>query len=160
MPATAMAAASRYFQPGTTKVLVIPSIASLTAGATRTEINAGTDVSGDVAAINGFTVTSAQIDTPDLGGRFTKRVPGRLTADDSSITFYADVTGSDIRNVLSRDQQTNLGIMDGGDVAGRKADYFAVTVASVGKVRDMEDSPRLTVTFTIRDYGENKTVPA
>jgi hypothetical protein len=160
MPATAIAAANRYFQPGTTKVIVIPSIASLTAGATRGEINAGTDVSGDVAAINGFQITSNQIDTPDLGGRFTKRVPGRLAADDSSITFYADVTGADIRTVLTRDLNTYIGLMDGGDVAGRKADYFQVRVASVGKVRDLEDAPRLTVTFTIRDYGENKTIPA
>lgn len=158
MPATPMAAASRYFQPGTTKIIVIPSIASLTTGATRAEINAGTDVSGDVAAINGFMVSSAQIDTPDLGGRFVKRVPGRLNADDSSITFFADVTGTDVRTVLARDQQTNIGIMDGGDVVGRKADYFAVTVASVGKVRDMEDAPRITVTFSIRDYGENKAI--
>lgn len=160
MPATAIAAASRYFQPGTTKVLVLPSLASLTAGATRAEINAGTDVSGDVAAINGFTVTTAQIDTPDLGKRFTGRIPGRLTADDSSVTFYADVTGADVRTVLTRDLNTFIAIMDGGDVAGRKADYFQVTVGSVGKVRDMEDAPRLTVTFTIRDFGENKTVPA
>jgi len=160
MVAPAIAAATRYFQPGTTKVLVLPSIASLSAGATRAEINAGTDVSGDVAGINGFQVTSGQLDTPDLGGRFTKRVPGRLTADDSSITFYADIAGTHIRTVLSRDQNTYIGILDGGDVTGRKADYFQVTVAAVGKVRDMEDAPRLTVTFTIRDYGENKTVPA
>lgn len=160
MPATAIAAATRYFQPGTTKVVILPSIASLSAGATRGEINAGTDVSGDVAAINGFQINSNQIDTPDLGGRFTKRVPGRLAADDSAITFYADVAGADIRTVLSRDQNTYVGIMDGGDVSGRKADYFQVTVASVGKVRDLEDAPRLTVTFTIRDYGENKTIPA
>lgn len=160
MPATAAPAATRYFQPGTTKVVVLPSIASLATGATRAEINAGTDVSGDVAAINGFQVNSNQIDTPDLGGRFTKRVPGRLAADDSSITFYADVAGADIRTVLQRDQNTHIGIMDGGDVAGRKADYFKVTVASVGKVRDMEDAPRLNVTFTITDYGENKTIPA
>lgn len=160
MPATAMAAASRYFQPGVTKVVVLPAIASLTAGATRAEINAGTDVSGDVASINGFQITSNQIDTPDLGGRFTKRVPGRLVADDASITFYADVAGADIRTVLSRDQNTFVGIFDGGDVAGRKADYFQVTVAAVGKVRDLEDAPRVTVAFTIRDYGENKTVPA
>lgn len=159
MAAPAAALATRYFQPGTTKVIVIPALASLSAGATRAEINAGTDVSGDVAAINGFTITSNQIDTPDLGTRFTKRVPGRLVADDSSIQFYASVDGADIRTILSRDQNTFIGIMDGGDTAGRKADYFQVTVASVGKVRDLEDSPRLTVTFTIRDYGENKTIP-
>lgn len=159
MVAPSIAAATRYFQPGTTKIVVIPSIASLSAGATRLEINAGSDVSLDVAAINGFMVASNQIDTPDLGGRFVKRVPGRLNADDSSINFYASVEGADIRTVLQRDQNTYIGIFDGGDVAGRKADYFQVTVASVGKVRDMEDAPRLTVTFTIRDYGENKTLP-
>jgi hypothetical protein len=155
-----MTLATRYFQPGTTVVVVVPSVASLASGATRAEINAGTDVSGDVAAINGFGVTSNQIDTPDLGGRFTKRVPGRLVAEDSSMVFYAGVTGADVRTVLTRDQNTYVAIFDGGDVAGRKYDIFKVTVGSVSKNRELEDAPRITASFTITDYAENIAVPA
>lgn len=159
MPATVMAAAVRYFQPEITKVLVIPTIAATTLVPTRAEMNAGTNVSNDVAGWSGWGVTSANIATPDLGRRFTSSIPGRITVDDSSITFYADITGADIRTALLRDQNTNIAILDGGDIAGSKMDVFKVTVSAVGKVRDIEDAPRLTVSFTIRAFAENVTIP-
>lgn len=155
-----LAASNRYFQPEVTKVKVIPSIASAVLAPTRAEITAGTDVSADVAAWAGWLVESANIATPDLGKRFTSSIPGRITVADSSITFYADKAGVDIRTVLQRDQDTYIGIFDGGDVAANKMDVFKVTVSSVGKMRDLEDAPRLTVSFTIRNYAENVAVPA
>lgn len=160
MPATPMTAATRYFQPEVTKVLVLPNVASATLLATRAEINAGTDVSVDVSALNGWMSESAQIPTPDLGKRFSSSIPGRITIGDSSITFYADIAANDIRDILTRDLNTNIAILDGGDVATRNMDVFKVVVASVGKVRDLEDAPRLTVGFTIRNFAENLAVPA
>lgn len=160
MPATQMALATRYFEPGTTKIDWLLTIASSTLVPIRAEINAGTDVSRDVAAIAGFVTTSAQVATPDLGARFVSQIPGRINADDSSITFYASVDGLDVRSVLQRDLNGYVLIMDGGDVATRFMDVFKVTVSSVGKVRDMEDAPRLTVGFTIRNFAENVVIPA
>ena len=160
MPATQMALATRYFEPGTTKIDWLLTIASSTLVPIRAETNAGTDVSRDVAAIAGFVTTSAQVATPDLGARFVSQIPGRINADDSSITFYASVDGLDVRSVLQRDLNGYVLIMDGGDVATRFMDVFKVTVSSVGKVRDMEDAPRLTVGFTIRNFAENVVIPA
>lgn len=160
MPATAMTGATRYFQPEITKVVWVPTVASGSLVPTRSEINAGTDVSIDVSGVSGWTITSGQIATPDLGRRFTSSIPGRTTADDSSITFYASEDGEDIRQVIARDDDGYIVIMDGGDTAGHPMDVFKVTVASLGKVRDLEDAPRITVTFTIRAYAENLAVPA
>ena len=160
MPATQMALATRYFEPSVTKIDWLPTIASSTLVATRGEINAGTDLSRDVAGIAGFGVSSAQIATPDLGARFVSQIPGRINVDDSSITFYASLDGLDVRAVLQRDLNGYVAIMDGGDVATRFMDVLKVTVSSVGKVRDMEDAPRLTVAFTIRNFAENVVIPA
>ena len=70
---------------------------------TRAEINAGTDLTAEIAEMSGFTVTSDSVDTPDLSNRFTAKIPGRITADDSSISFYASSTSADVRTVLPRD---------------------------------------------------------
>lgn len=160
MPATPMALATRYFQPEKTKVLILPTIASAALVPTRAEINAGTDVSGDVATWAGWTVSGNQLPTPDLGKRFTSSIPGRITADESSITFYASLDGNDIREVQARDQDCFVSILDGGDVPTNPMDVFKVTVNSVGKLRDLEDAPRITVSYTIRSFAENLAVPA
>lgn len=158
MPASALAAATRYFLPGTTKVLILPAVTNLTP--TRVQIDAGTDVSGHVAAIDGWLINSESVPTPDLGVRFVKQVTGRLTAADSSITFWTDVAGVDIRDELTLDQETYVVFMDGGDVEASFMDVYQVTVASVGKVREIEGAGRIQVRFTIRDYNEDVAIPA
>ena len=160
MAAPKITASTRYFLPGTTKVIIIPTVANLASGPIRSEINGGLDVSDEVAAINGWLISSENIATPDLGRRFVQQVTGRLTAADSSIDFWADRGGVDIRGQLVRDQSTNICIMDGGDVTGRPMDTFKVVVSSVGKVREIEGVGRLTTQFSIRDFSENIAVPA
>lgn len=160
MPASAIAAATRYFQPGVTKVVLIPSIATFASGPLRAEIDAGTDVSRDIAAISGWSIASERVDTPDLGTRFVSNVQGRLRAADSGLTFYASLDGADIRDELELDQALYVAFMDGGDVAARLMDVFQVTVSGMPKMRDLEDAPRIDVTFNIRAYVENLAIPA
>ena len=160
MSAPAISASTRYFLPGTTKVLILPAVANLATGPTRAEINAGLDVSEEVAAISGFMISSDNVPTPDLGKRFVKQVTGRLTAADSSITFWSDKTGADIRDHLAIDQETFVAFLDGGDVTGSPMDTYKVTVSSVGKPREIEGAGRLETKFSIRDYSENLAVPA
>jgi len=159
MPAIKMAATTRYFLPGTTKILVCPAVASLTVGPTRTELNAGTDISEEVAGVNGWMITSESMATPDLGVRFVKQVTGRLTAADSSITTWSDKAGHDIRELLDIDQETFVVFLDGGDVTASPMDVYKVTVASLGKVREVEGAGRIETRFTIRNFAENLAVP-
>jgi hypothetical protein len=161
MPATPITPASRFFRPGITKVSWIVSIANI-ASPTRLELNAGSDLSKDVADISGWMVSGQKIDTPDLNSRFVSNIPGLTSADESAITFYAGETGADVRTLMPRDTAGYIVWLDGGDVAGRKMDVFPVRVLSVGKVRSMgAEAARLTIQYAVTsEPAENVTIPA
>lgn len=155
-------AAVRYFRPGTTKIYWVRTIATYTTP-TRSEINAGTELANEVAEINGFTVTSESVDTPDLGSRFVSKIPGRITSEDSSLNFYASSTGfNDARSVLPRDTTGFVVFMDGGDVSTTgRMDVFPATVASHGKLRGIEDPAMTQASFTVtRVPAEDVVIPA
>lgn len=160
MAAPEITASTRYFLPGTTKVLLLPTVANLATGPTRAEINAGLDISEEIASISGWQISSATVATPDLGKRFTPQVTGRLTAADSSLTCWADKTGADIRDEVTIDQEIYVVFLDGGDVPGSPMDTYKSVVSSVGKVREIEGAGRIDVRFSIRDYSEDLAVPA
>lgn len=162
MAATPITASTRYINPGTTKIVFATSVSNKNS-VTRGEINAGTDVTREVAATEGWGVTGENVDTPDLDTRFTSKQPGRTTAEDSSITYYADVAGSDARAIMPRDTNGFIMIFDGGDVPGRKMRVFPIRVSSVGIPVSVEGTEAATVVI---DYAitsepaENVTVPA
>ncbi len=160
MAATPIAAASRFINPGVTKVYWVVSIANKSAP-TRSELNAGTDLSGELADVNGWVVSSNQVDTPDMGSRFTSKIPGRITADDSSLSVYESQTTVDARSLMPRDTTGFVVWMDGGDVAGQKMDVFPVKVSSVAKSRSTGDDPgRLTFQYSITSQpAEDVAIP-
>lgn len=162
MAATPIAAVNRYWPVGTTRWLWVPTIANYTVAVTRAEINAGTDLSGEVADLDGWTVTSNQIDTPDVNSRFRSKIPGAIEAEDSSLTLYADPSGADVRTLLPRDTTGYVIRMDGGDIAGRKMSVFPVKVASQNKLMGVdEEAGRIEIAFTItRIPAEDLTIPA
>lgn len=160
MVATPMAATSRYFRPGVTKILWVETIADKTA-VTRTEIDAGTDLSGEVMEIEGFVVTSNTLDTPDFGSRFTSKIPSDIVADDSALVTYADFTSVDIRAVLARDDNGFVIIMDEGDVPTQLMDVFPARVAATPKLRARSDPAQIRVQITVTsEPSENQAIPA
>lgn len=160
MAATPMAATTRYFRPGTTVVLIVDSIADKIAP-TRTELDAGTDISAELFQINGFQVQSAGLPTPDFGSRFAGSITGEETSPDSSLVTYADTTSVDIRTVVARDDDLFVVIMDEGDVSSQLMDVFPARVGSVGKLRAREDPARHQTDFVITSRpGENVEIPS
>lgn len=160
MPASPITASTRYFRPGTTRVVYAPTVANI-ASPTRAEINAGTDLSGEVASIDGWQVSSAFVETPNLADRFTGKVAGRITADDSSLNMYASSNSVDVRSLLPRDTTGYVLFMDEGDVAGRKMDVYKIVVGSAPKQRAMEDPAQIQIQFVIVSApSENVTIPA
>ncbi|MCQ9178950.1 hypothetical protein KMT30_07870 [Streptomyces sp. IBSBF 2953] len=160
MVATPISASSRYIPPGTRQYYFVPAIASL-ASPSRPELDAGTDLTGEVADVSGFQTTSESTDTPDLGSRFVPKIPGRISADDSSITMYASDDSQDVRQLLPRDTAGFIVQFPEGDIAGRTMDVFPVKVASAPKMTDIEDPAKIEVQFTITgEPEENVTVPA
>jgi hypothetical protein len=161
MPASPLVASTRYFARGVSKIYVVTTVATLSAPS-RAELNAGTDVSGEVAEIAGWQVTGGEIETPDLGTVFTSKIPGATSIDDSSFTCYADVAQVDIRAVLPRGTATNVYLLYGGDVAGRKMDGFKTRVRSVGKPISVgDDAGMVQIQFSILTTpAESITIPA
>lgn len=162
MVATPLAPAERYFPTGTTRYLYLPTIAAPTLIPTRAEINAGTDLSTDLAEVSGFTVSSDLIDTPDINKRFTSRIPGRITAEDSSLVFYEDRVGDDVRAMLPRDTSGFIVRLGNGDVPASLGDTFPITVSSLAKNEGTDDeAAKLTVEFAITDEpAEDWVIPA
>jgi hypothetical protein len=162
MPATPAPTANRFFHVGETVVYYLPSIAAANRTPTRAEINAGTELTDEIADLSGWTIQGGEIETPDLGSKFNGKIPGRTSVDDSSFTFYADNRGVDVRSVLPRGTSGFIVICDGGDVAGALADVFPARVRSVGKVRSVGDEAgRLTIPFSItKEPAENVALPA
>ncbi len=159
MVATPIAATSRYIPPGTTRYYWVASISSYLSP-TRSELNAGSDLTAEVSAVSGFATSSDQQDTPDLGSRFVKKIPGRITADDSSITLYASSNSSDARTLMPRDAAGYIVILPEGDVTGQKMDVFPVKVSGVPKSRDIENPASMTFQYTITNVpAENVTIP-
>jgi hypothetical protein len=153
----------KFFAVGTTKILFCATIANKNSP-TRAELTAGIPLCepdrDDVSAINGWTVTSNLIDSPSYGSRFTSKIAGRTEVSDSSLTFYQDITGADVREVLPRDTAGYVVIMWGGDAPASKMDVFPVTVSSVGKSGPDNAAADLTIDFAVTSIpAEDVTIP-
>lgn len=161
MPITPIqpAAITRFFAPGVTEILFCPAIAAK-ATPTFAELDAGTQLR-NIADISGWMTTSAMIDTPDLDTRFVSQIPGRITAEESTITFYADVDrgAGDVSALLPRDTDGYIVIADGGLVSA-KGDVFQVTVSSNSMSRSLDAAGQRVVKFAIRsEPAEGVTLP-
>ncbi len=157
---TQPAAITRYFGVGTTQVLFCPTIAN-PAAPTFAELDAGTELTRDIADLSGWSTNSEFIDVPDLATRFTGKIPGRISAEDSSFTFYADEDSGtgDARALLPRDTEGYVVIADGGLASG-KGDVFHVKVGSSTPVRSVDDAVKIMVNFAVLDEpAEGVTLP-
>jgi hypothetical protein len=159
MTVTSAPKATRFFNPGITRVLFVATIANATKGSrdpdyllpTAAELGTAIDLSDDLADLAGWSVTSNFIDTPDFSSSFTPKILGRTTSDDSTLTFYADQGGEDIRTILPREQRGFIVIADGGfGTAGDLADVFPIQVGANTKQRSADNAAAtILVSFAI-----------
>lgn len=160
MAATPIAKVTRYWPKGKLKWYWVPTIANINAP-TRAELNAGVDLSGEVAAYEGWTTSSNFEDAPDVNSRFVGKVAADIEAEDSSLTMYADPSGNDARTLMPRGTEGNVVRFGGGDIPGRKMDVFPVEVGAVSKPFEMDAIPVCQFQFAITDEpAEDVTVPA
>lgn len=162
MPTPAAAAITKYTSIGLTKIYYLPSVSAANLTPTRAEMNAGTDVSGQVADWTGWIVSGVQINTPDLSSVFESSIAGRVSAAKSSITFYASQTGVDIGSLLPRTTTGFIQWLDGGDISGNQCEVYPITVMACGIDRDnkMTLADRVMVDFAItRQPGQNLIIP-
>lgn len=146
---TVQTPAQRFFAPEVSVYRWLPTVADLKAGATRAEIDAGVLLI-DMADIAGWNATVADIATPDMQSRWVSNIPGRKTAEASSITFYASLDGKDVREILAEGDNGVMFIADGGDEPSYLYDLFPARVSNIGKVRSVGDQAfQLTVGFSL-----------
>lgn len=148
MPPSPLTPTVRYIPPSVRKVYWVTTIANYQSP-TRAELNAGTDLTNEIAEMAGFNVVSASIEVPDLSSRYTAKIPGRITSDDSTINFYASSTSADVRLVLPRDTVGYVVHLPEGDITGQRMDCFPAKVASTSIDTPIEDPAKILVTFTI-----------
>ena len=158
----------RFFPRKTSKVVFAPSVASL-AAPTRAEINAGTvlAVPGSAATeaiseMSGWSSTNNPINVPDLNSDFDKTIPGTFSAEQSSFTFYADLTAKPLRTAQAEGTFGYMILMWHGDVAGRPCQVWPVRVASNNDVPTLaNEAHRFVVQYTPEQTPEkNAVVPA
>lgn len=161
MAAPNISSSTRFINVGSTLVYWVPSIGNKNAP-TRSELNAGTNLVNENSAASGWTTKADQVETPTMATRFTSKIPGRISADDSSITMYRDLGGTDAHSLMPVDANGFIVWMDGGDVSGRLMDVFPVRVASHSKPRstDGKDAAQVEIMFSITDQpAEYVTIP-
>ena len=160
MPAAALTPSLRYFPPGTRQMSFVPTMANYLAP-TRAELNSGTELSGQLSAMTGWSVVANMVDTPDLGSKFTTQVSGRLTSGPNDLTLYLSSNSIDGRNLLTRGTTGNIVLFLEGDIPGQKMTVFPVTVTSQAPDTATENPATMTFSFAVTKVpAENVTIPA
>jgi hypothetical protein len=160
MAATPLTATVRYAVKGTRKIYWLTACSNYLSP-TRAELNAGVDLTAEIESMTGFTVSSDTIDVPDLSTRFTAKIPGPISAADSTITFHASNTSADVRATLPRDTAGFVVCLWEGDTAALKMDCFPVKVGSASLQTGIDGSGLIDIQFSITKVPQqNITVPA
>lgn len=156
---TALGATVRYIPTGTRQYVWVPTISSK-AAPTSAELTAGTDLTGEVAKVSGFVATGNTVDVPDAKNLFTGKVPGRSTADNSSLELYVSSTSTDSRSLLTEGTNGYIAIFPEGIHTGNLVDIWPVRITSASKPNDIEVGATLMVEFAVTSKpAENIAIP-
>jgi hypothetical protein len=152
----------RFINPEVTVVYWLLAVVDL-AAPTRDELDHATavDLTGEIAAMDGWTVAADRVAVPDLGTRFTGRISGRVNPGDAQITYYGDETTADVRDVKSRGDRGFIYILDGGDVEGQKGRGFEVEISAITPTVDVAgtEAARIMIDYSINRVAETIIIP-
>ena len=159
MTAPNIAASDRFIPEGTTMYYWVATMASYLTP-TRAELNAGTNLTPEVANSGNWGIISNAVDTPDLANSFTSQIPGKITVDGSTLDMYSDDNQADARTLMPRNTTGYIVKFPGGDITGRKMSVFPVKVGSAAEPTSFGAPTELNFTFYVtRVPAENVTVP-
>lgn len=153
----------RFSRKGITEIRFLPTIAATTMIPTNAEITAGTNYTGQINAIDGWSLENTPIETPDMASTFVSKIGGDDSAADSSLTFYEDSVTDTIETNLAKGTSGYIVIFSKGNTPGTKGmDVYPVTVVSNSKAYTADnEAAQITVQFTITARPVfNQTVPA
>lgn len=151
---TVLDPAAGYIRTGTTRWLKVDTIANINA-ATSAELTAGTDITKLVSAQTGFSGTGNVVDFPNAGSRWTPKVAGLISADDSSLTLNTDKLGADADSLFSDGSDgtsptvTNIVICYEGITATSRMRVFPVQCTSKQPSADIANPAMVDTMFAI-----------
>lgn len=152
---------NRFFRRGVSTITFAPAVADATAP-TRVEIDAATDLSEAVAAINGFQFENSPIATPNLASAFTPQIEGEDTASNSSLDLYDDQTDETIRTALAKGTDGFILLFPYGDVEASRMEVWPVKSLGVNDEWSLgNDAARTRVPFAVTSPPEQDVaIPA
>lgn len=146
----------RFMRKGQTKVFFLDTLAIVNA-ATPTEIGAGTELTEQLAEMNGFTFSNSPIQTPDMDTTFTSQIGGEDTAADSSMGFYELDDSATLQDDLAKNTDGYVIIFPIGFAGGSVADddtyeAWPVTITSNARTYTVNNEAAMySVSFSITD---------
>lgn len=152
---------TRYMRRSISQARWVPTIGNK-AAPTTAEITAGTNLTPDIAEINGFEFSNSPISTPDMATSFTSQIGGEDTAGDSSITFYEDDTTNTIKTALAKGTNGFVVFYPYGvPASAAKCEVWPATITSNGREWSVGNDPaRYMVSFAITAVPSLNSVQA
>lgn len=141
---TVPAPQQRFIRRGVTRIHYLKVVAAPATGPTRAEIAAGLDITGWIAGVTGFSVTSATLSVPDMGSRFAGSIPSERTVADSSFRLYDDIASEEVEETFPMDDEGFVYIM-------RKGDKPATPTSDLYPTRVASRTPNMTVDLAAAD---------
>lgn len=149
--------AGRFMRKGTTKFWFVPAIASGTLAPTVAEVNAGVNITTDVATVGGFSFANSPIKTPDMDTTFTKEIGGEDVAEDSSMDMYERDNSTTIHDALQKGDTGYMvifykGYAGASPAAADKVDVWPCSVTSNSRLYTADNQAAMyRVKFSITD---------
>lgn len=146
---------NRFVRPGVTEVYFLTTVADMSTGPTKAELEAGKNLSGFIRSISGFNTTVGRIPTPDLGSRHESSIPGNLETSESTIEFYEDLDSNELETTFKRDTEGYIAIYPRGQKEGDTSGFcYPVRVGSRSANITVSSSDPATFTVTFAVTGE------
>lgn len=158
---------ARFFRRGISEIHILPAVAAYdpatgTGSPTRLEIDAGVDLSQQIADIGGLQVQGSRIPTPNLKDKFTPSIDGEDTVADSSLRLY-DLDDSTVeRTALAKGTVAFLWLMPYGDTPTKRGEVWPVKSMGVNDEWTLASEPaRYDVGFAVLNPpNQSATIPA
>lgn len=146
MPAELLNPARRVSALDGLSWVYVPVVAAANGIPTRTEIDAGTDLTGEYSNHGGFRVSGGRIDTPDLSP-WPRSIRGKYEIEDMFLELYADEEGDDARDVVPMGTTGSIIKFRTGDVAAKLMDVWPIVVLSCSESTATDAANLLRVDF-------------
>lgn len=146
----------RFMRKGITKFYFVPVITAQ-AAATAAQINAGVNISPQVAEVSGFSFTNNPIAAPDMDSAFVSQISGEDTVEASSTTMYDLQDNTTIKAGLAKGTGGYMvifysGLLGATPAIGDKYEAWPVEIASNSRMYSAgNEAAQYMVGWTLTD---------